>query len=103
DGIRDGHVTGVQTCALPILAGGHEQEDLDEGLGPDAGALEEPAHRGTQARPLGLTGPLDPVTLGAKPTLEAKHLGRLARPLDALERDECSTHVENPRCCDTSL
>src|SRR5690625_7834536 len=21
DGIRDGHVTGVQTCALPILAG----------------------------------------------------------------------------------
>src|SRR6266508_3165238 len=22
DGIRDGHVTGVQTCALPILAGG---------------------------------------------------------------------------------
>src|SRR5439155_14276050 len=22
DGIRDGHVTGVQTCALPIFAGG---------------------------------------------------------------------------------
>src|SRR5207253_5624690 len=23
DGIRDGHVTGVQTCALPIFGGGH--------------------------------------------------------------------------------
>src|SRR5690625_7236432 len=25
DGIRDGHVTGVQTCALPISAGGGDQ------------------------------------------------------------------------------
>src|SRR5437660_3302693 len=24
DGIRDGHVTGVQTCALPILTDGHK-------------------------------------------------------------------------------
>src|SRR5207253_5154452 len=25
DGIRDGHVTGVQTCALPILIGGMDR------------------------------------------------------------------------------
>src|SRR5207253_8431930 len=25
DGIRDGHVTGVQTCALPISGGGQRQ------------------------------------------------------------------------------
>src|SRR5439155_13101526 len=51
DGIRDGHVTGVQTCALPISAepfarrdrGGrrarprladHAVDDLDRSLGP---------------------------------------------------------------------
>src|SRR5690625_7391537 len=30
DGIRDGHVTGVQTCALPILA--VEKERIDVSL-----------------------------------------------------------------------
>src|SRR5207253_4512612 len=30
DGIRDGHVTGVQTCALPISSGqGSEKELID--------------------------------------------------------------------------
>src|SRR6266508_5141690 len=28
DGIRDGHVTGVQTCALPISAARHKATDL---------------------------------------------------------------------------
>src|SRR5207253_8028440 len=28
DGIRDGHVTGVQTCALPILPGQKAETDL---------------------------------------------------------------------------
>src|SRR5690625_5447750 len=28
DGIRDGHVTGVQTCALPILCGSGVKENL---------------------------------------------------------------------------
>src|SRR5439155_14529094 len=32
DGIRDGHVTGVQTCALPISAA-----DDDDGPGPESG------------------------------------------------------------------
>src|SRR5439155_17379974 len=27
DGIRDGHVTGVQTCALPILTGPLSRDD----------------------------------------------------------------------------
>src|SRR5207253_6479851 len=42
DGIRDGHVTGVQTCALPISAGArlsrrlllHEVRDVDLALDP---------------------------------------------------------------------
>src|SRR5207253_3883004 len=29
DGIRDGHVTGVQTCALPILAGGDRSVQIE--------------------------------------------------------------------------
>src|SRR5439155_17100596 len=33
DGIRDGHVTGVQTCALPISA--VEAADLGDNLVPD--------------------------------------------------------------------
>src|SRR5207253_5204495 len=31
DGIRDGHVTGVQTCALPISTGAHEAVELRDG------------------------------------------------------------------------
>src|SRR5439155_12318597 len=37
DGIRDGHVTGVQTCALPIYAR-PEQERVDEAEHRDVGA-----------------------------------------------------------------
>src|SRR5207253_6807439 len=38
DGIRDGHVTGVQTCALPILSGARRGNvAADTGIGnPDA-------------------------------------------------------------------
>src|SRR5215208_7790947 len=37
DGIRDGHVTGVQTCALPISAGcGSGGSDVPEVPGPPA-------------------------------------------------------------------
>src|SRR5690625_6901385 len=31
DGIRDGHVTGVQTCALPIFSTGYGQSMIDRG------------------------------------------------------------------------
>src|SRR5206468_4457424 len=49
------------------------------------------------ARPVGFPGALDPVPLGAQPACEAPHLGRLARPLDPLERDEHSVHVQTLR------
>src|SRR2546429_6812804 len=56
--------------------------------------LEQATHGDPEARPVGLTGPLDSAPFGAEPAPEAPHLGRLARPLDALERDEHSTHVQ---------
>src|SRR5690625_6662037 len=37
DGIRDGHVTGVQTCALPIFTG------IGSGLGTVLGGVGGPA------------------------------------------------------------
>src|SRR5947199_7028275 len=77
-----------------LVARGHAQEDLDEPLGPDAGALEQAPHGEPEARSVGLAGALDPVPLGAQPASEASHLGRLARPLDSLERDEHSAHIQ---------
>src|SRR5439155_8532019 len=35
DGIRDGHVTGVQTCALPIYRGDGTFADVTSGSGLD--------------------------------------------------------------------
>src|SRR6266702_8957944 len=46
DGIRDGHVTGVQTCALPIYLIG----ELPVGQG--AGELQCPGHQGEDAERL---------------------------------------------------
>src|SRR5437867_7587819 len=76
-----------------LLAGGHEQEDLDERLRLDAGALEQAAHGESEPRSVGLTGALNLPSLLTKPSLEAHHLGRLARPLDAFERDQDSAHA----------
>src|SRR5207253_8138299 len=42
-GIRDGHVTGVQTCALPIFRGGAEARELAHR--PELAAV----HRGIDA------------------------------------------------------
>src|SRR5207253_8680969 len=39
DGIRDGHVTGVQTCALPIFLGAG---DGGFAVVPDAGLVPQP-------------------------------------------------------------
>src|SRR2546430_15773024 len=54
DGIRDLTVTGVQTCALPIWAGGERlaarvpelQAILDVGAGSLGGVFEAPQHAG---------------------------------------------------------
>src|SRR5690625_6548465 len=43
DGIRDGHVTGVQTCALPICNGGH----------PDSHRKQNPLNARPRDRPAG--------------------------------------------------
>src|SRR5207253_3929925 len=44
DGIRDGHVTGVQTCALPILRD-HRAALLDDGLLAEGGRrLDQSGH-----------------------------------------------------------
>src|SRR5690625_6729717 len=50
DGIRDGHVTGVQTCALPICT---EQESVDLPAGTTvAGLLELLAGRHRDLEPV---------------------------------------------------
>src|SRR5207253_5942637 len=59
DGIRDGHVTGVQTCALPILILSHrwpESYEID--------AVEKPLKRYVGNQPLLiLDGHSDPSSL----------------------------------------
>src|SRR5437867_7980282 len=71
-----------------LLPRGHEEEDFDEGLGLDARALEQATHLGSEPCSVGLARVFDLTTLPTKPSLESPHLGRLARPLDALERDQ---------------
>src|SRR5262249_30358267 len=52
---------------------------------------------------VGLAGVLDLSTLLTKPPLEPHHLGRLARPFDALERDQYAAHApENLRGHDST-
>src|SRR5207253_4639442 len=64
DGIRDGHVTGVQTCALPIwprhdaagpaLAGLDRLHRRREALSPRSGPRPRPPARGRLSRRLHL-------------------------------------------------
>src|SRR5439155_9120323 len=53
DGIRDGHVTGVQTCALPISAvathGGNQNHDVVNRAGEDD-SDENPQERSEERR-----------------------------------------------------
>src|SRR5262245_7164572 len=76
-----------------LLARGHKEKDLDERLGLDARSFEQGAHRDAESCSVGLPGVLDLATLPTKPALEPHHLGRLARPLDALKRDQYSAHA----------
>src|SRR3972149_9708556 len=46
DGIRDLTVTGVQTCALPIFAGGGPESAGARGVGPYRGGAGEQGYRG---------------------------------------------------------
>src|SRR5690606_40819283 len=42
DGIRDFHVTGVQTCALPISSGGPDRDRSHAGALPGHGLRKRP-------------------------------------------------------------
>src|SRR5207249_1970311 len=58
-----------------------------------------PAHAPVEGERLALEvvappGANPPEPLGAQPASEASHLGRLVRPLDSLERDEHSAHIQ---------
>src|SRR5690606_39507981 len=54
DGIRDFHVTGVQTCALPILIAISYLVRRDrEGIAPAWVAVRAVDHRARAARPVG--------------------------------------------------
>src|SRR5690625_7729149 len=50
DGIRDGHVTGVQTCALPIFSGADQLARLNRPKGELLDALQELARLAVQTR-----------------------------------------------------
>src|SRR5215470_14995895 len=76
-----------------LLARGHEEEDLDERPGLDTRSLEQGAHRNAESCSVGLPRVLDLATLPTKPAPEPHHLGRLARPFDALERDQYTAHA----------
>src|SRR5690606_40495716 len=74
DGIRDFHVTGVQTCALPISAICLHLADLvpEKGLLPPPGTPE----RGACYRWMSFAGPLEAF-------LTARHYGSLAPAMQA--------------------
>src|SRR5690625_2652746 len=59
DGIRDGHVTGVQTCALPIFGAA-------PALFPDAGGEGGMCRLSTRPPPP-MTGPPPPITGSPQP------------------------------------
>src|SRR5207302_8290179 len=48
DGIRDFHVTGVQTCALPIYQHEDQQDDLLVAVDPDEECWKPPPEKGRQ-------------------------------------------------------
>src|SRR2546429_965014 len=50
DGIRDVAVTGVQTCALPILAKGMTQEEAHRRARIDLGGIEQTKEKCRDAR-----------------------------------------------------
>src|SRR5690606_40561950 len=72
-GIRDFHVTGVQTCALPIFDRAHEPDQSPPAANILGVAAREPA--------LALAGE----QLGARPNVEAQ-LDLLGRDLEPLEQ-----------------
>src|SRR5207253_7798907 len=82
DGIRDGHVTGVQTCALPIWP-------RQEGRRPDRG--QEPLRRGRAARATETAGRSSPP---GRPTGSPLAGGPSPRPGSEIGRAACRERGE---------
>src|SRR5437870_13710446 len=74
-GIRDGHVTGVQTCALPIC--------VNDGLAPLQGPAGEARLNHAERRPVLYRSPrVEPLRLGAKLDIrrsEERRVGKESR------------------------
>src|SRR6266508_5435066 len=102
DGIRDGHVTGVQTCALPIL--GIEPKPVM--IGATTTTRPHPAARSalvadrmppsTQRRPLMVTGGQTPGTAQLAPTASTRDTP-LSRSNARNSPDPASTAVISSR------
>src|SRR5207249_8796454 len=78
DGIRDRNVTGVQTCALPILAAGGSDLPWQQ-QHPDGGTIF-PAGSGSRDENAGKGVP--------RITLAVEHYNRMIRLLDKSVRSE---------------
>src|SRR5690625_7297944 len=99
DGIRDGHVTGVQTCALPI------SRSRSRGGGGESGAGRERAGPVQRVDACGLEGPEGLEALGAgssghrdrKSVVEGKSGGPGGSRLNV----ERHTEAERERCAGT--
>jgi hypothetical protein len=83
-----------------LVTGGEEQEDFGERLRTP---LEEPADPDPESGAVRLAGQLDAMSAGPEPASEPRHLGRLAGPFDALERDEDSTHTYSSATTNRSM
>jgi hypothetical protein len=101
---------GADALADVLLARGQEEEQLTDRYRPQARALEEAPDGQAERGAIGLRRPLDPRPLSLQPSPEARELGGLARPLDALERDQHTAHARDlptvsvtpsPRHCNT--
>src|SRR6266511_5235737 len=75
DGIRDFHVTGVQTCALPI-SNGREARHADDGAGAGRACPTRGDHRGAGPRPF------EPSRAAARPARPHCGRGRHRRPVE---------------------
>src|SRR5438445_10717025 len=87
---------GTNLLGDVLLPRGHEEEHLDERLRLDTRTLEQAAHFRSESCAVRLARVLDLPALPTKPPLEPHHLGGLARPFDALERDQYAAHAAEP-------
>src|SRR5439155_16354292 len=94
DGIRDGHVTGVQTCALPIYTRRQQGNEHLEGDVVALAALHEAARHGAQLAHIARPGVAGEQTLrcGRYPAWAASVGAQLAKK--KIGRASCRERVE---------